>query len=253
MYQLAQQGHRVVVYTVMAGRPPHDLPDSPILQDLHARWGMAQGYDPVVERRQEDIRALRVLGVTARHGTLPDCVYRVAVGAGGARQALYPDEAALWGPLHPADTAPLLLDAMPLVYPQTQVLHVPLGAGGHVDHRLVRDWGRYLARLRRDLAVYYYEEYPYSTGREAMNQALGAFSPHEMQPVLRPFDESALQAKIDAIACYQSQLSTFWQDAADMAQAVRQYAARVARGPASAGAGFSEREWMIRPGTAPPG
>lgn len=238
IHRLVCAGHRVAVHTLMAGYPPRALPDSPILQDLHARWGT--GGNPVAERRQEDIKALRSLGALARHGTIPDCVYRVTYGPGGEVRALYPSEESLWQVPDPADSAILLLESMPLLYTQTQVLHIPLGAGGHVDHRLVRAWGRQLARVYSDLTVLYYEEYPYNNSPSAVEAALADFVPWSMTSVLRPLDAAALQAKIAAIAHYESQISTFWQDASEMVRGVVEDARQVGGGQPA------EREWSIQ-------
>ena len=169
---LAAAGHSLAIFTLMAGRPMRELPSSPILAELHARWGTTT--NPVTERRWEDIKATRRLGALARHGTIPDCVYRVRYNPDGAREALYPSEESLWGAIPPDDPAILLLEATPLIYPQADVVHVPLGAGGHVDHRLVRDWGRRLARTSGQIEVCYYEEYPYT--REPGAIEIGAAS-----------------------------------------------------------------------------
>lgn len=236
IHQHVARGDTVVVYTVMAGKPPHQLPDSPILRDLHQRWGTL--YNPVSERRNEDIKAVRQLGALARHGSLPDCVYRVRYSPGGEVVALYPDEASLWGNVHQTDAALPLLDAMPLPYDQTTAIHVPLGAGHHVDHRLVRDWGIRLARAYDVPALCFYEEYPYSTDPAAVERALAHFSPRRLMPVLHALSEEALAAKIQAIAHYESQISTFWQDEAVMASAVRAYALQVG------GNKLAEREWQ---------
>jgi LmbE family N-acetylglucosaminyl deacetylase len=234
---LASAGNSVAIFTLMAGKPMRELPTSPILSELHARWGTAA--NPVAERRWEDIKATRRLGALARHGTIPDCVYRVRYSAGGEREALYPFEESLWGPISPDDPAILLLEATPLIYPQADVLHVPLGAGGHVDHRLVRDWGRRLARTSGQIEVSYYEEYPYTREEGAIERALADFAPATLEPVLRPLGEDALQAKIEAIACYESQLSTFWPDRAAMAADIRAVAVETGAGQAA------EREWRV--------
>ncbi len=232
IHDLVNRGATVVVYTIMAGRAPARPPDSPFLRELHHRWGIFT--DPVSERRQEDFRALRHLGALARHGTIPDCIYRTTYAPGGKAVALYPDEASLWGPVHPLDTATLLLEATPLLYDRTEVLHVPLGVGGHVDHRLVRDWGRRLARVYREMTVLYYEEYPYNRDPAAVTAALDAFNPPLAGPVLTPLSEAALAAKIAAIGCYESQISSFWPDAAAMVQGVREDTRRAG----------GEREWQ---------
>jgi LmbE family N-acetylglucosaminyl deacetylase len=238
IHHLVAGGQPVAVCTLMAGEPPHDLPDTPILHDLHVRWGAAG--DPVAVRRQEDLRALRRLGVIARHGTIPDCVYRVTCGKGGKRLALYPTEESLWGPVQINDSARLLLEAAPLPDDRTSVLHVPLGAGGHVDHTLVRDWGRRLSRAHSHLTVLYYEEYPYNRDPSAIQVALADFAPHTLTPALHPLSEADLQAKIDAIAAYESQISTFWKDVQAMARAVRDDAGQVGSGQPA------EREWRVQ-------
>ena len=128
---------------------------------------------------------------------------------------------------------------MPLPHADADVLHVPLGAGEHVDHRLVRDWGRRLIHLYPGLTVFYYEEYPYSTDSDAIEAALAEFAPQMLAPLMRPLNEAALQAKIDAIAYYESQISTFWEGTVDMARLVREDARQVGDGQ------FAEREWQI--------
>lgn len=248
IHTLTAAGHSVAIFTLMAGKPTRELPKSPILAELHARWGTAA--NPVTERRWEDIKATRRLGALTRHGTIPDCVYRVRYSADGEREALYPSEESLWGPISPDDPAILLLEATPLIYPQADVVHVPLGAGGHVDHRLVRDWGRRLARTSDQIEVCYYEEYPYTREPGVIERALADFAPATLEPVLRPLDEDALQAKIEAIACYESQISTFWPDREAMAADVRAVATQVGLGQAGTSqtgtTRYAEREWRVR-------
>ncbi len=50
-------------------------------------------------------------------------------------------------------------------------------------------------------------------------------------------DEAALRAKIEAIACYESQISTFWPDVETMAAEVRAAAEQ------AGGGALAEREW----------
>lgn len=246
IHTLSAAGHSVVVYTVMAGKPQGPLPQSPILDDLHARWGTAG--NPIAERRWEDIKAVRRLGGMARHGALLDCVYRVRYAPTGEPQALYPSEESLWQEPLPDDPALALLEAMPLLYPQADAVHVPLGAGGHVDHRLVRDWGRRLARANPDVAVFFYEDYPYTRHPDSIQHALKVFAGESLTPVVIPLEETALQAKIEAIACYESQISTFWPDVETMAAEVRATAEQIGGWKSAGGRMLAEREWQ--PGRA---
>jgi len=224
IHQLVARGENVEILTIFAGDPPHPLPDTLLIRDLHQRW--AVGENPYRARRQEDHAAAAVLGVAVRHLGLPDCPYRTATDG----TALYTVNTALFGAVHPADPAlHLQID----LAPTTQLVYAPLGAGGHVDHQIV-------TQLLRDRADFFYEEYPYSsdggeagrwyrvpqTGSNAVQNALAAFD-DRLAPVLISLQEDDLTAKTTAIACYQSQLNTFWADIADMQQRVRHYAAAV--------------------------
>lgn len=220
----ARAGERVRMVTVFAGDPPGLL--SPFARELHERWGL--GNDSPAGRRAEDRAALALLGATPLHWELPDCIYRTAPD--GA--FLYPDLAALWGPQHPADEP--LAEALArriAALPETNVLWVPLGAGGHVDHRLVRQAAEASGRPLR-----YYEEYPYAEIPQAVETALGE-GPWE--PLLTFLDEEALAAKVAAVACYRSQISTFWASVDEMAALVRAYALRVGQGRPA------ERAWRV--------
>ncbi len=220
---------RVQVVTVFAGGPGGKL--SPFAHSLHQRWGL--GTDAPSARREEDRAALALVGAEPVHWDLPDCVYRsVADGA-----FLYPDEGALWGPLHPADR-PLLEELSRRIgtLPADAALCVPLGAGGHVDHRLVRQ-----AAERTGRPLLYYEEYPYAEGAATVGVALGGDS---WEPEVVFLDEEALAAKVAAVACYRSQLSTFWTDGAEMEARIRAYALRVGGGQPA------ERYWRRYVGQA---
>ena len=79
-----------------------------------------------------------------------------------------------------------------------------------------------------------------------ITQALAAYAPTALEPVLHPLDEAALQAKTTAIRYYRSQISTFWGDADEMARQVRTDAAVTGQGlPGEAGQ-LAEREWRVK-------
>ncbi|MFP4323589.1 MAG: PIG-L deacetylase family protein [Anaerolineales bacterium] len=230
--QLVARGEAVHVITIMAGFPPQPLPRTPLIEDLHDRWAL--GADAVTQRRAEDQAALGLLGATVEHHDVPDCPYRMDKNG----QALYTTNVMLFGAIHPDDPAREIALALPA---QATHIYAPLGAGGHVDHRIVSELGQ---NLMQKMAVFFYEEYPYSAssgegaritygskvqlvGSAAVEAARARFSQrlHATTISLSPTD---LRRKIDAIACYASQLSTFWHDHADMAARVEQYAREVA-------------------------
>lgn len=222
----AQRGEPVAVVTVFAASPPASRPLSPFAHALHARWrasapASSDFSDPSAARRAEDLRALAALGpsVQAVHHTLLDCIYRLHPATG---QPLYAGEQALFGGIHPDDPACTDLRAAPPL-PTGVVLYVPLGVGSHVDHRIVREavagWD-----LPHD-SLCYYEDYPYAAQPEALEMALAEIG--AVQPLVVSLPEGALEAKIRAAACYESQISTFWPGLAAMAEALRADAARV--------------------------
>lgn len=214
-HQLVTRGHNVTIMTMMGGLFTGDLPATPILSDLHHRW--EAGSDPLRARQLEDEDAARSLGVDLMHVPLPDCVYRVA-----GDLALYPTEASLFGAAHPADPAPRLLTGIQIPGLDTAAtVYLPLGVGHHVDHQIVRDWGMTQVRDLPDKAVVrFYVEFPYSKEDRSTEAALADMA-WRLEAADVTLAEADMRAKIRAIACYQSQISTFWADRDTMAADVR--------------------------------
>lgn len=209
-------GMRVWVVTVCAGSPGGPLSD--FARALHEYWGLAETDAPAA-RREEDRAALALLGAVPVHWDFPDCVYRRAPDG----RVLYPDYDALWGPIAEEDGA-LREELTRRIrgLPSSAVLCVPLGAGEHVDHRLVRQAAEAIGR-----PLVYYEDYPYAGEPGRVEQALGEGGWESAEVGL---DEAALEAKIAAARCYRSQISSFWADEADLAAHFRAYAAEVGGG-----------------------
>jgi LmbE family N-acetylglucosaminyl deacetylase len=233
IYQQARRGESVAVITVFAASPPPGEPLSPFARSLHDRWRDsapgAEFADPPAKRRAEDRRALAALDehIDVIHHTLPDCIYRRDPATGAA---LYTTEAALFSPVHPADPALAALSRLP-EFPPGAVLYAPVGAGGHVDHRLLREAA--LACDASSAGIRFYEDYPYAAEPGAVEAALGGAG---WEPVVVPLDADALAARIAAIAEYRSQISTFWPDRDAMAAAIRAHARAVG----------GERFWLRR-------
>ena len=215
---LTAQGEAVTVLTTMAGDPPDPLPDTPIVANLHQRW--QAGFSPVAVRRHEDKKAVDQLGAQAVHWLLGDCVYRTTQ-RDDQRVALYPDEASLWGMIQAYD--PILGALRSRQIPTATTVYAPLGSRHHVDHRIVRDWGLWLKDQNPALNLIFYEEYPYEVDAiMELEQALAFFSSQEMQLDVRLISEADMAAKIQAIACYESQISTFWAGIEEMETRTRQ-------------------------------
>ncbi|MFC5719506.1 PIG-L deacetylase family protein [Streptomyces gamaensis] len=142
------EGLRPTVVTVFAGTPGERRP---------APAGGPEEWrdvaDPAV-RRAEDLAALAELGAARVALGFTDAALRS--GSGGYR---YTRPRALFGPPHPADRQ-VLADVRAALEPLCAAaasVHVPLAAGGHVDHRLVR---AAVAALVPEGTVWY-EDFPY--------------------------------------------------------------------------------------------
>lgn len=227
--RLIEDGQAVRVVTVMAGMPTH-YPTSPIVRDLHARW--QAGDDPIMTRLAEDAQAVLRLGAQLTHLELFDCVYRTHNGT-----ALYPNEGALWGEVHPDDDAPHALEGV-WASLRGQTVYAPLGVGRHVDHRIVRDATlAYWQAHPQAFDLYFYTDYPYLRDEARVQDALTSL-PYPLSERWQALGERHIVAKIAAMACYRSQISTFWRDEQAMAQDVR----RMFKDRSGA---YAERFWAI--------
>ena len=225
IWQQAQAGERVLVVTVFASAPPLDAPLSPFAQELHARWEHPD--DAITRRRDEDLAALARLGAEAAHWPYADCIYRQT--SDGCHP--YASEEALWGEVHPAEKSLVTelatrITALPLA--PGGAIYAPLGVGRHVDHQIVRQaasdaWALAMA----EWTPTYYEDFPYAEDWPEVQAALGE---GRWQVEKVPLSEESLVARVEAVACYRSQLSTFWAGAAEMAAAVRAFAEQVGDG-----------------------
>jgi len=240
IHQLTQRGEAVTMLTVMAGDAPSPLPQSELIDLIHTRWGV--GDNPPIARRQEDECAAQVLGAAIVHEKRQDCIYRVS--RDGA--ALYPTGAAIFADILPDD--PLdLREYAPFQTSQTVTLYLPLAVGNHVDHQLVHRWAWGILSVREQYSslesVKFYEDYPYiswetgETQRERQVKALSAeFS---VKAEIVTLSEADTEAKLRAIACYTSQISSFYTDFPTLEQNVRQTMLRTGDGV------YAERYWTV--------
>lgn len=250
IYALAQQGDAVSVFTLMAQEAPVDVRQKPFIQALHQRWG---GDDePFALRRAEDEAACKLLGVdNVIFGDWHDAIYRTDE----AGELLYISDDDLFGDVKPADQ---LINATLDTDTWTGVtdVYVPLAAGNHVDHQAVRD-----AALRSNwhhITWHFYEDYPYSASSDEVFYTHGgtierlhgpAAIEYARSKITWPLKRSvqkmsrdAIEAKINAIAHYQSQISSFWPSVADMRTQVQQYHQQIGK---DSGLIFAESYWIL--------
>lgn len=227
--QLVRAGQVVRVVTVFAGDAPaaKHATASPFVQELYTRWGL--GLNPSAGRRAEDRAALGILGARVTHLPFPDCVYRM--GRMGA--PLYPTRAAIFGTVAQVEL-PLIDEIVRalvrLRVPRDATVILPLTAGHHVDHQIVRAAGEQWRKMQgagRRIQTAYYEDYPYAEQPDEVTAALGQ---DPLESELVQLDAASLAVKVAAIACYRSQISSFFADKAEMAARVRAYAEVVGGG-----------------------
>ncbi|NPV56955.1 MAG: PIG-L family deacetylase [Anaerolineae bacterium] len=212
IWRLTRRGDPVEIWTIFAGDPPPGAQLSTLASALHKRW--SAGNNPVPARRQEDLCACRRLGAQPRHFNLPDCIYRSHPLDGGPR--ITSDEDLFGG--NPLLERRLLADLRAMLAAELPVgarVVCPVTIGGHIDHRLTR-----LAAEGLGMHLWYYPDYPYA----AMPRTQG-LPWHEAgwQPYYLSASKESLAAWGDAVACYTSQISSFWKDAADMRTALADY------------------------------
>ena len=195
IYDQTRNGNPVEIWTVVCGYPP---PGELTLraQLEHFQWGTGTAEETIDLRREEDVHAASIVGAKPVHFDIPDCIYRRGPDGEGLYLDIFvqPHEAESHLPDQIAQTiAPRLL-------PDDQVI-CQLGIGGHVDHIIVR---QAVERLKRPL--WYVADVPYlfnQPGELVLKTA-------RMNESLQSITEAGLQAWVEAVLAYKSQLSTLF-------------------------------------------
>ncbi len=225
IFQHTQAGRRVLIVTVTAGEPDLDASGhiSTYARSLHDRWAIVA--DAVAGRRAEDAAACAILGADFLHLDVADCIYRLHPKTG---QPFYVSDEDLFGPVHAAEAGLVnrLAERFGELSGAGQIV-VPLGVGNHVDHQITRlaaerAWGV--------AGLIYYEDYPYAQQPGAVERMVGEQSSQWHGRSAIPLTPTALEAKIQSILAFRSQISTFWTDEADLRGQV---------------AGWEERQWKM--------
>jgi LmbE family N-acetylglucosaminyl deacetylase len=189
----------------------------------------------VAQRRAEDRAAFHKLRADVAHMPFLDCIYR----AGPTGDPLYPGPTDMFGAFNPADEG--IIDALAEAFvklPAAEQIYVPLGVGRHIDHRVVRQAAE---RVFNDLA--YYEDYPYTMTPGALEEALPSNRRGEWSAETTWLTETALKTKIDAVAAYRSQLSSFFAGHDDLVTKLREEGRRVLA--ETEAAGESAPNWSV--------
>jgi LmbE family N-acetylglucosaminyl deacetylase len=228
----------VLVITVCAAPPPPNEPFSPFAQAQHTAWGSPA--DVIALRQAEDQAAMVILGADYLRLNLPDCIYR---GQPERGEWYYNNDDELFGPVHPHD---MLLSTQIVTAvaelapfdPQATTLYAPLGVGRHVDHQLVRAAAWQLRQ--QGWKVAFYEDYPYVDSallaalakpeRYPLSAVLADMSAARLQPHPQFFAEENLQAKIESICAYASQITMLFGSQTNTFTYVRNHALLIGEG-----------------------
>ncbi len=216
IFQRTQAGESILVLTIMAGDPPNSG-FSDFAQELHERWELAN--DMVAARREEDIRACHILGADYLHWNIPDCIYRADAQT---HRPFYPVWEKVIDAIHPQEEGLVQQLAQQFTHlPSAAQIIAPLGVGNHVDHQIVRAaaercWGKKLD---------YYEDYPYAQTPGALENTIQIESDWRATQI--PLTPAAIDAKVEAILAFASQVSTFFNGRIDLEQQLSQYANQV--------------------------
>lgn len=209
IHEQARQGQRVEIWTVVCGFPS-EAELTPLAQVLHFQWGFTSAEETVRSRRREDERAAAIVGARPVHFEFPDCIYRRSADG----EPFYPMD--VFVPPHPAEAelpAKMTAALADRLQPD-DVLVCPLGIGGHVDHCIVR---QAVEGLNRPL--WYYADVPYVLNRP---EALESFT-RQMTANCWDVASEGQAAWVQGIAAYESQISTLFENAQKMKDAIVAY------------------------------
>jgi LmbE family N-acetylglucosaminyl deacetylase len=227
----------------------HD--DRPLRDDVPTQGTLAtfdyRAADVAMLRKVEDERFAWFAEAAIVDLDLPDAVHRGYVG----------DEALLGRPFED-DEPPVDILRREILRLEPQQVYVPMGVGGHVDHRLCRDaavslldesegWVMPSPSLAGRLS--FYEDFPYAwwtglSGAQALSEQ-GVELPTGLLMEARYADISdQLERKVAGLRVYASQVQRLFDDEQSMLDAVTGFAARIAD-DGRVGSGAAERYWAV--------
>jgi LmbE family N-acetylglucosaminyl deacetylase len=242
VFRQTTAGESVLVVTIMAAEPPPGL-QSETVESLHNRWRDSLGGEGietgiVALRRAEDRAALAILGADVLHLPFQDCIYRLEPDG----RLRYPGPTDMFGHINPQDND--IIDELTRAFaalPPAGHVYLPLGVGRHVDHRVTR-----LAAERVFIDPAYYEDYPYTMQPGALEEALPPEDRDGWSAEVVALTDVELAAKIDAVAAYKSQMSSFFAGYDDLKIKLLEEGRRVMAGTIdmpAAGVIAGERVW----------
>jgi len=212
IWEQVRQGQEVIVCTLFAGSPV-GIAIPPFAGLLQQTWGF-QG-DATTGRRAEDVAACEFLGCKWHHLEFLDCIYRYLPNQ---CQPLIHNLNDLSSPIK-NDEYPLvehITNRVRNLYPDDRNFLAPLGAGGHVDHRITRCVAE---RLGANLS--YYLDLPY--GSMTVDE-FSTLLPAGARTEKYELSTQGMRAWQQAILLYPSQFHSFWGSVEDMETQITDFA-----------------------------
>ncbi len=245
IYQQRRAGEAVLVVTICAASPEPGEALSSFAQAFHTAMGTPD--DLVATRRREDQAAMARLGVEVTGLGFQDSIYRKTVDGSGWLYTSIPE---IFGSVHPNDHA--LAEAIAAAVRDNApggphaTLYAPLTVGRHVDHQLAHQAAWMLRE--QGWRVFFYEDFPYADpayrlpfGKDnpaTLEATLAALQTARLTPHIVRLAEDDVQARIDSVRAYRSQMPMLFGDDATMAARVQAYTEQID------GQGPAERVWI---------
>jgi LmbE family N-acetylglucosaminyl deacetylase len=208
IYDQTRAGMDVEIWTLLCGFPPSEEL-SPFAQGLHSDWGIPTATEVIKARRAEDIKAAGIVGAKTVHFDFLDCIYR----RGKNGDWLYSD---IYIPPHEddEDLPARMAESVSARLKPTDQLVCQLGLGSHLDHVLVRRAVELIQQpVLYDVDIPYLFNFP----DELASKTAG------MKAKTHRITDSGLRSWQEAIAAYESQLSSLFDSSAAMKEQIQQY------------------------------
>lgn len=213
IWQQAQAGEDVEIWTICAGPPPPGAL-SEFARTLHERWEVT-AEEVLAVRQKEDADACAVFNVPCRYFSVPDAIYRRHYKTG---EAMYISNEDIFGGVDMGDESTLqqLMVQLAQDVPADARLVSPLSVGNHVDHQLVR-----LAASGLERDVWYYPDYPYTA---QYSESIPSLVPAGYCPEAFAVSSKGMAAWQTGISQFRSQISTFWESEEALKSALQRHA-----------------------------
>jgi LmbE family N-acetylglucosaminyl deacetylase len=208
IYDQTRAGMDVEIWSFMCGFPSTEEL-SPFAQVLHYQWGIPAAAEMIAARRVEDIKAASIVGAKTVHFDFLDCIYR----RGKNGNWLYSD---VFVPPHEdeEDLPARIAESISARLQPTDQLVCQLGLGSHLDHVLVRRAVELIHHpILFDVDIPYLFNFPDEL----------AFKTAGMKAKTHRITDSGLRSWQEAIAAYESQLSSLFDSSAAMKEQIQQY------------------------------